>query len=142
MTLEQVSSISQTVAAFAVVASLVFVGIQIRQGEKTQRAVMHDNRLRQIRETALHLASPGVTPSFIKGSAADPEITQTEWTQFFFATLVQDITRDEQYRQYREGLIGAERWRQTHATIAGSMTTPGYRAVYGMNRALFRCQRQ
>jgi hypothetical protein len=98
---------------------------------------MHDNRLRQIRETALHLASPGVTESFIKGSAANPDITQTEWTQFFFATLVQDITRDEQYRQFREGLIGRERWQQTRATIAASMTTPGYRAIYRLNRPIF-----
>ena len=137
MTFEQISSVSQSIAAVAVVASLIFVGVQIRQGDKTQRAVMHDNRLRQIRETALHLASPGVTDSFIKGSAAAPDITETEWTQFFFASLVQDITRDEQYRQFREGLIGSERWRQTQATIVGSMTTPGYRAIYRLNRPFF-----
>ena len=61
VTLERVSYASQTIAALAVIASLVFVGAQIRQNERTQRAVMHDNRLRQIRETSLHIASPGVT---------------------------------------------------------------------------------
>ena len=66
----------------------------------------------------------------------------TEWTQFFFATAVQDITRDEQYRQHREGLISAERGQQTRATIAASMTSPGYRAVYQLNRPLFSAEFQ
>lgn len=136
MTLEQISYLSQSIAAFAVVASLVFVGVQIRQSDKTQRAVMHDNRLRVLRETVLHISSPGVTDSFIKGSNADPDITQTEWTQYFLVTLVQDLTRDEQYGQFREGLISAERWRQTQATIAASMTAPGYRAMYPQIRFL------
>lgn len=142
MTLEQISYLSQSIAAIAVVASLVFVGAQIRQSEKTQRAVMHDNRLRQIRETSLHLASPGVTDSYIKGSSAAPDITPTEWTQYFFAVFVQDITRDEQYRQYREGLISTERWLQTHMTIVNTMTMPGYRALYQVNRPLFSTEYQ
>lgn len=142
MTLEQISYLSQMVAAFAVVASLVFVGMQIRQGEKTQRAVMHDNRLRQIRETSLHITTPGVTEGYIKGSGAEADITPAEWTQFFFITLVQDMTRDEQYRQFREGLISAERWGQTHATILGSMTLPGHRAMYQINRRLFSAEFQ
>ncbi len=142
MTLEQISYLSQSIAAVAVIASLVFVGVQIRQSEKTQRAVMHDNRLRQIRETSLHLASPGVTDGFIKGSRGDSDISQTEWTQYFFAIIVQDITRDEQYRQFREGLISNERRRQTHSTIVASMTTPGCRALYPINRSLFSAEYQ
>lgn len=137
MTLEQLSDLSQTIAAVAVVVSLVFIGLQMRQNDKTQRAVMHDNRLRVLRETALHISSPGVTDSYIKGSRADPDISETELTQYFFLSLVQDITRDEQYRQFREGLISAERWGQTQATLAVSMTMPGYRAVYQVNRFLF-----
>ncbi|WP_395645581.1 hypothetical protein [Terricaulis sp.] len=142
MTLEQISYLSQTIAAVAVIASLVFVGVQIRQSEKSQRAVMHDNRLRVLRETALHISLPGVTESYIKGSNGDPDITQTEWTQFLFVMAVQDITRDEQYRQYREGLISAERWRQSQATIMSSMTLPGYRAIYHINRPFFSVEYQ
>jgi hypothetical protein len=66
VTLEQISYLSQSIAAIAVVASLVFVGVQIRQSEKTQRAAMHTSRLGQIRETAFHIASPGITEGYIK----------------------------------------------------------------------------
>lgn len=137
MTLEQISYLSQTIGAVAVVASLIFVGVQIRQSDKTQRALMHDNRLRVMRETMLHISSPGVTDSFIKGSNADPEISQTEFTQYFLLTLVQDLTRNDQYSQYRDGLISAERWNQSKATIVAMMTAPGYRAMYPLHRALF-----
>ena len=39
MSLEQASYLSQVIAAFAVVASLVFVGFQIRQNTRSQRIV-------------------------------------------------------------------------------------------------------
>ncbi|MEQ1819723.1 MAG: hypothetical protein ABL871_14050 [Terricaulis sp.] len=137
MTLEQISYLSQSIAAIAVVASLVFVGIQIRQSEKTQRAAMHTSRLGQIRETAFHIASPGITEGYSKALDADPETTPTEWMQFLFTTMAIEITRDEQYRQFREGLIGEERWSQTKATIVNSMTAPGFRALYQINRAVY-----
>ena len=41
MTLEQLYFVSQIAAALSIIASLVFVGFQVRQSEKTQRALMH-----------------------------------------------------------------------------------------------------
>ena len=104
--------------------------------------MMHDNRLRVLRETAIHISSPGVTDSFVKGIEADPDITVTEWTKFFFITFIQDLTRNEQYQQYRDGLISEERWRQTQSTVATSMTLPGYRAMYPLVRPVLGAEYQ
>jgi hypothetical protein len=41
MTLAEISQISQTLGSAAVVASLIFVGVQIRQNTKTTRAASH-----------------------------------------------------------------------------------------------------
>ena len=41
MTLAEISQISQTLGSAAVVASLIFVGVQIRQNTKTARAASH-----------------------------------------------------------------------------------------------------
>ena len=41
MNLAEISQISQTLGSAAVVASLIFVGVQIRQNTKTTRAVSH-----------------------------------------------------------------------------------------------------
>ena len=41
MTLAEISQISQTVGSAAVVASLIFVGVQIRQNTKATRAASH-----------------------------------------------------------------------------------------------------
>jgi hypothetical protein len=43
MTLEEISSIGQLVAAAATVASLVFVGLQIRQNTRATRAASHNS---------------------------------------------------------------------------------------------------
>lgn len=44
MVLEKFYVISQVVAALAVIGSLVFVGLQMGQSDKTQRAIMHQER--------------------------------------------------------------------------------------------------
>ena len=41
MTLEAVYFLSQIVAAVALIASLLFVGLQLRLSDKTQRALVH-----------------------------------------------------------------------------------------------------
>lgn len=51
MTLEQISYLSQSIAAVAVIAPLVFVGIQIRQSEKTHGIVAEISAKRQARAT-------------------------------------------------------------------------------------------
>ena len=44
MTLEEIYYISQIVAVIAIFCSLIFVGLQMRQSARNQRAVMHANR--------------------------------------------------------------------------------------------------
>lgn len=43
MSLENAYYVSQILAAVAIAASLVFVGLQLRHGDRTQRAIMHQS---------------------------------------------------------------------------------------------------
>ena len=47
MTLEAVYFLSQIVAAAVIVASLLFVGLQLRQSDKTQRALVHQSTVQR-----------------------------------------------------------------------------------------------
>ena len=44
MTLEQIFYLSQSVASIAVVGSLIYLGLQVRSAERSQRAIMQQGR--------------------------------------------------------------------------------------------------
>ena len=58
MTLEQASDLSQVIAAISVMASLVFVGLQIRQNTRSQRVVA----VNSLTAAAVAINVPGMEP--------------------------------------------------------------------------------
>ena len=44
MSLEQVFYLSQSIASIAVVGSLIYLGLQVRSAERSQRAIMQQGR--------------------------------------------------------------------------------------------------
>ena len=75
MTLEQLSLISQIIGALAVVCSLIFVGLQMRQAEKTQRAAMHQARADRIIGVFNNQAQPHMAAMFSRVFRAPETLT-------------------------------------------------------------------
>jgi hypothetical protein len=74
MTLEAASFLSQIVAAFAVVASLIYLALQMRQTSRNQQAQMHQSRLHIVRDLALRLADPEFATTWRAGATAEPSM--------------------------------------------------------------------
>ena len=62
MTLESIYFLSQIVAAVALVASLLFVGLQLRHSDKTQRALVHQATIQRTIELNERLADATSSP--------------------------------------------------------------------------------
>ena len=70
MSLESIYFVSQIVAAVAVVGSLLFVGLQVRQSDRTQRAQVHQATFQRTIALNLRLTEPAVAALVVK--ARDP----------------------------------------------------------------------
>jgi hypothetical protein len=66
MTLEQIFYLSQSVASVAVVGSLIYLGLQVRSAERSQRAIMQQGRADRASNAALAIASPELARVFQK----------------------------------------------------------------------------
>ena len=75
MTLESVYFLSQIVAAVAIVASLLFVGLQLRHSDKTQRALVHQATIQRTIELNQRLTDAHIVALISK--ARDP---RTSWS--------------------------------------------------------------
>jgi hypothetical protein len=81
MSLEQIFYLSQSVASVAVIGTLIYLGLQVRAAERSQRAIMQQGRADRAAHGALDLSDPDMARIFQKGAAGDARLTRKEFTQ-------------------------------------------------------------
>jgi hypothetical protein len=72
MSLEQIFYLSQTIASVAVVGSLVYLGLQVRAGDRNQRALMQQGRAARASQASLATARPELARIWRKGWRETP----------------------------------------------------------------------
>ena len=111
MTLEQINYIAQTIAAFAVVGSLIYLAIQTRQNTAVMRATAARDAQLSFVELNDQLADGGVLSDIVFRISADPaSLTDFEklMAHRFIRAFLQRL--EAQYALYRHGILDREIW--------------------------------
>ena len=145
----------QVFGIFALVASLIFVGMQMRQDHEIARVMIYQSRASTLAEINASLASsPDAAAAIIKTSFGDPnqEIQREDWAApitaqdmalgrfsagAFFALI------DNSHFQHQEGFLPEDHWQSVRSTVKNVISTsPFFRDVVestlGQQRATFR----
>jgi hypothetical protein len=110
MSLQDLGSLGEFVAAIAVIASLVYLGIQIRQNTQALRAGSFQQYRQQSAELSRILADPGMASVYRKGLDPSDTLTPAERTQFE-AMMVFAFNSEENFFLLRKmGLIDETLW--------------------------------
>ena len=134
MTLEDASLISQIIAGIAVVASLIFVGLQLRQNDKTQRAAMHQARADRIIGIFHHLAEPHMAAAMAKADQAPETMSAEELIQLRSFITVNVLSLEDQLRQQKAGLLDPAAVRRTRHFGKIIFSSPAVRAAWQLLR--------
>lgn len=117
-----VIALSELVATIGVIVSLVYVAVQIRQNTRAVRgATAHAVTERQ--QTELHW-SHEIADIFTKAIETPGELTSSEaWSlsEWLSSAIVM---RQNEYRQFRLGLLEGEVWAQSEAVIMMLLSLP------------------
>ena len=117
MTLEEIFYFSQSVASLAVVGSLIYLGLQVRSAERSQRAMMQQGRADRAAHGAMAIANPDLARVFQKGAAGDPTLTREEFTQWMMICRALFLSGEDSFLRITSGSsIGAH----STATLQGS----------------------
>jgi len=134
MTLEDIYFISQIIAAVAIVASLIFVGLQIRQSDRIQRAVMRQSRADRIIGVFRNAAEPHMLAASAK-AAVSPETMSVEEIQSLRAGIMALILNlEDQMWQQKQGLLDDASVQRTKHAGARMMASPAMRAMWQLMR--------
>ena len=138
MTIQELGSIGELIAAITTVATLAYLAVQIRQSTgATRQAAIHA----QI-ESGLHLRfelirEPQVAALYLKGLADHRSLSREELLRFNM--LLQSVFENlrEVYEQYRRGDIEQATWQSQGWAFRWLLAQPGgewawkrYSAVY------------
>jgi protein-disulfide isomerase-like protein with CxxC motif len=137
MTLEQVFFVSQSIAAVAVVASILYLAREVRQSERVQRATMQQGRADRAAHASLTVASAGLSRIWQKALSPTPDLTQEEFAQWALICRSAFLSGEDSYLQHRAGLLDEVAWGSYVASVHFYMASPGMRAMWKVSSKQF-----
>jgi hypothetical protein len=137
MTLEQVFYLSQSIASVAVVGSLIYLGLQVRSAERSQRAIMQQGRADRASNGALAIASPELARVFQKGTAGDPTLTREEFAQWMMMCRAMFLSGEDSFLQHQAGQLERSAFDSYVAGVRFYMASAGMRAAWKVSAGQF-----
>jgi hypothetical protein len=137
MSLSDLASLGSFVSGFAVLISLIYLSLQVRQTKRNQQIAIRHSRASRIVELQLTLADPGVADAWLHGSGSPQEITQTELSQFINLCRALFFHFEDSFYQREEGLLNDDAFETVVAGARLSARSPGWRAAWRVARPNF-----
>ena len=131
MSLEQIFYLSQSVASIAVIGTLIYLGVQIRDTDRNQRAIMQQGRADRVSHTTTTLATtPQLAALWNRVFTANPEFTAEEFSQLVLVWRVAFISGEDSFLQHRCGALDDTAFASYAAGLRQFMCCPAMRAAW------------
>lgn len=136
MTLADLASLGSFVSGIAVLISLIYVGLQVRQSTRHTRAQITQGRLSQLSEGFLRNAEAdaAMVQAMRLGEAADPAISDEQIYRYLNRTTAMLVTWEDLFLQRRDGLIHDNTYATAILSFRAALEAPGVRAVWSAAR--------
>ena len=138
VTLADFASIAGIVSSLAVLVSLVYLSLQLRQSARHQRASVHHDRLGQMESYLGAIFGDVELMSLqVRGQAADSTLTEIEANRFVFMQYANLLFYQEHFFLHLDGMIGEERYAHAVNNLRLLASEPGTRAAWRVLQAVF-----
>ena len=137
MSLEHVFYVSQSIAAVAVIASLLYLAQQVRQAERVQRATMQQGRADRTSHASLTVASSELVRVLQKGMAGDTDLTREEFTQWMWMCRALFLSGEDSLLQHEAGMLSDAAFDSYVAGVKFYFSMPGMRATWKLLESQF-----
>jgi hypothetical protein len=137
MSLSDLASLGSFVSGLAVLTSLIYLALQVKQTERNQQISIRHSRASRIVELELALADPAVTDAWLHGSGSPQEISQAELGQFIHLCRALLFHFEDSFYQREEGLLNDDAFETVVAGTRLLARSPGWRAAWRVARPNF-----
>ena len=131
MTLDDLGNVGELVSAIAVVVSLLYLGIQVRQNTRTARSASFQELLNHIAQVNLRVGEdPDIADLYLAASECEFEPGSSE--ELRYRAFVQTTLRHwaHAHIQYSEGMITKDQWNMLTTGLPRVASLPAFRAIW------------
>ena len=126
MTLENINYIAQTIGVLAILASLIFVGRQLQQAQKIQRAAAQRDLLARVSEFSWKISPiDAESDLFVNGLMEFDDAPARQ--QGFFAAALADFVfiTESALNMHKDGFLSDGTWQGIEGGALSLLRTPG-----------------
>jgi hypothetical protein len=137
MSLTDLASLGNFVSGVAVLISLIYVALQVRQAEINQRTLIQQGRAARTVDAAFRLAEEQNAQILLKGNAGEEEMTVAEYLRY--AQLFRAVTLgvEDTFYQHEHGTLSAAAFESTVLAAKSVLALPGFRAQWRASRHMY-----
>ena len=134
MSFSDLASIGGFISGIAVLMSLIYLSLQLRQAEKNQKAIIQQGRIARSSDQLFRLADPGLTRAWLKGLKASDDMTEEELFQFVLVATAMLRSSEDVYFQRSLGLLDTASLNNQLAPLRSVLSTPSGAAFWKVVR--------
>lgn len=135
MSLEQASFIAQIISAVAIIASLIFVGVQLKQATRSMRNSSSQAHSAIYTGVIATIIDNGEFASIWRRGLGDPaSLDEDEWVRFIACASAQFRFFESSRVQWLNGQLDGEHWQNIEAQVNSFASQPGIRAWWEIRR--------
>ena len=134
MSIPELASITTVISGIAVVFSLVFLALQVRQSNRNQRSLIQQGRTDRMVEIMLRMTDRhvGETVEVAHTNCAKMNAAQI-WCFYGFAGSI-FWTFEDSYLQLQANTLDTSSWQSDETTLRRLLAFPAYRVVWKLAR--------
>ena len=134
MSLSDLASIGSFASGVAVIVTLVFLLLQMRQANRNQRSLMQQGRSDRTVDILMRMTDPTLSETIMGAFTADaaPEPARLFAFHMYAAALFWNY--EDSFLQFRAKTLDDASWATDVSTLRGLMTQPAYRASWRLMR--------
>jgi hypothetical protein len=126
MSLADLASLASSIA---VLVSLLFLALQVRQSNRNQRSLMQQGRTSRNVDLLFRLADPKVSDLWVRISTGE-SLEDAEYYMLYGYMASVFWSYEDSFFQFRSGMLDASSWASDLATLKRLLSNPAYRAVW------------
>jgi hypothetical protein len=137
MSLSDLASLGSFVSGVAVLVSLIYLALQVRQAERNQRGLMQQGRAERVADHTLRMAEPGLAEVYWKGVNKPEDLSIAELDRFVSICRASFLSAEDSVLQHKAGLLDEASYRAFLAGWRFVAALPGICAAWQITSQLY-----
>src|SRR5690242_13979899 len=110
MSLSNLAALGSFVSGLAVIVTLMFLSLQIRQTNRNQRSLIQQARSSRNAERVMRLSDPHMSAIMVRAENKDPTLEPWEINSYVRMINSYFSSFEDSFLQFRSGTLHAEGW--------------------------------